>query len=179
MNPKVFIGLAILGCFLSSTSALLGTISGVAAGNGAAITLTGLGAAAGVTGFLTPAGAVVLGGGALLLKGAALAAIANDFGRRKRSTDENTKVDMMVASIESNDPDQCYRRLVCDLATGSLPKSDADVIVSLFERKVDADSPRFDLYTAAKIGKQLKDIAFCEYRYSCPLTGSQIQKIFA
>ena len=178
MNPKVFLTLAVLGCALNTASALLGTISGVAAGDGLAVTLTALGATAGTTAFLTPAGAAVLGGGALLLKGAALAAIVNDFGRGKRSVDKVTEADFMIASIAANEPDQCYRRLVCDLATGAMAKTEGDVILSLFDKDVASDNVRFDYVTAAKIGKQLKNVEFCEYRFSCPLSGAQIAKFF-
>jgi len=181
MNPKMFVSMAVFGCALNSAMATLGTFSAASVGGSLGLTYTALGSTAAVTGFLTPAGAVILGGGALLLKGAALAALAADgvsLGRRRRSAEESEETDLMIAAIAAQEPEQCYRRLVCDLATGKLAKSEGDVIVTLFEKEVSAESPRYDFVTAAKIGKQVKNIEFCEYRFGCPLSGAQIQKIF-
>ena len=87
-------------------------------------------------------------------------------------TEEST--DLAIAAIMSNEPQQCYRRLVCDLAAGN---SD-NVILSLFKKPVDVSSARFDLATAAQIGKEVKNTQFCEYRFSCPLSAQQLSKIF-
>merc|ERR1711981_1448620 len=53
-----------------------------------------------------------------------------------------------------------------------------DVIVSLFNRDTSIESPKFEFVTAAKLGKQVKNVQLCELRYSCPLTGEQIQNLF-
>jgi len=181
MNPKVCLALAVCAIAATPATAILGTIAGEAVGSSLALTFTGLGASAGTTAFLTPAGAALAVGGGIALKAIALTALGADLGlglRRKRFaiedpvTEEST--DLAIAAIMSNEPQQCYRRLVCDLAAGN---SD-NVILSLFKKPVDASSSRFDLATAAQIGKEVKNTQFCEYRFSCPLSAQQLAKIF-
>merc|ERR1711963_26889 len=66
------------------------------------------------------------------------------------------------------------------LATGQLPKSENDVIVSLFDgKKADVTSAKFDFDTAAEVGKALKNVDACEIRYSCPFKGEQIVKLIS
>lgn len=178
---KSCLAVATLATVLNSANAILGTLSGAAVGSSLAATFTGLGATAGTTVFLPPAGIAVAVGGGLLLKAAALGALGVDLaGRKKRFAVEynNEQTDLMIASIMANEPQQCYRRLVCDLATGTLPQSSGDVILTLFKKPVDATSARFDLQTAAKVGEEIKSSQACEYRFSCPLTGAQLAKIF-
>ena len=175
-NPKTFFGLAILGCALSSATAILGTIGLAGAGTGTAITLTALGASSGTTGYLTATGAALLGGAALL-KAAALVTAANELRGKRSAEEEETEVELAVASIAANEPQQCYRRLICDLATGAM-NSENEIIVSLFDKEVSPKSPSFDFVTAAKIGKHFRNVQYCEYRFSCPLTGAQIDKLF-
>jgi len=179
MNPKVCLALAVCAIAATPATAILGTIAGEAVGSSLALTFTGLGASAGTTAFLTPAGAALAVGGGIALKAIALTALGADIGlRRKRFavedpvTEEST--DLAIAAIMSNEPQQCYRRLVCDLAAGN---SD-NVILSLFKKPVDVSSARFDLATAAQIGKEVKNTQFCEYRFSCPLSAQQLAKIF-
>jgi len=169
---NMFVALAFLGCAFSAAEAVfLGTIAAEAVGSSTALTFTGLGAGA----------AIILGGG-VLLKGAVLATLAasaaNQASRGKRDVLEMNQADLALAAVAANEPFQCYRRLVCELATGKLERTSGDVILKLFSQEVDASSPRFDFVTAAKIGKQLKNIDVCEIRYSCPLTGAQINKAF-
>jgi len=179
---KTYLAVATVAAVCNSATAILGTIAGEAVGSSLALSFTGLGASAATTAFVTPAGAAVLLGGGLLLKAAALGALGADLALRKkrfaveRVSEEQT--DLMIASVMANEPQQCYRRLVCDLATGTLPESSGDVILSLFKKPVDVTSARFDLATAAQIGKDVKNSQFCEYRFSCPLTGAQLAKIF-
>jgi hypothetical protein len=178
MMSKTYFGLALCACALSSAHALFGTLSVGAAGTGTAITATALGAATGSTVFLTATGATVLGG-AILLKGLALAGlVASQAGRVKRSAQTATSDDFAFAALAQSEPAQCYRRLICDLATGAMPKSENDVIVTLFNKPSAIDSPKFDFATAASIGKQVKSVQLCELRYSCPLSTSDIQKLF-
>ena len=127
-----------------------------------------------VTGGLATGLALV--GGIVLLKSAALIA-ANGF-RGKRSTFEQDEIDKAFAAIAAEEPEQCYRRLICALATGDIPKTDNDVIMKLFETEdVDIDSPAFDFYAAVKVGRKSKSAKACEVRYSCPLTSVQIASL--
>ncbi len=85
--------------------------------------------------------------------------LASDFG--------------VIAQLE---PQQCYRRLICDLATGQMPKSNNDLIMSLFtgQEQVDAASPEFEYAIAAQLGRQFRNVKFCEFRFSCALSGEQL-----
>lgn len=181
MNPKICLALAVVAIATSPAAAILGTFAGETVAGSALLSFTGLGAGAATTSvFVTPAGAALALGGGLLLKAAALGALSADgLGRRKRFAVENTEqTDLMISSIMSNEPQACYRRLVCDLATGAMPASSGDVILNLFRKPVDVTSARFDLATAAQVGKELKNTQACELRFSCPLSGASLAKIF-
>ena len=80
------------------------------------------------------------------------------------------------AAIAQIEPQQCYRRLICDLATGQMPPSDNDVILSLFEdaAALDVTSPVFEFAVAAEVGRHVRDISVCELRYSCSVTGNDL-----
>lgn len=114
--------------------------------------------------------------GLVLLKslvfGAALAAAG---GKRKRSVDDNAE-DATFEVLNKLEPDQCYKRLICDLAAGAIP--DEDNIVALFDDEVWFQSPKFEYANAAKIGKIVKQSQVCEIRYSCPLSTQEIEKLF-
>merc|ERR1711963_1080856 len=100
-------------------------------------------------------------GGAITLK--ALGLLLSSAGRSKRSTEEQDG--LTFAFIAQSEPQACYRRLICDLATGQVPKSENDVIVKLFDgKKADVSSAKFDFDTAAEVGKALKNIDACEIR---------------
>merc|ERR1712025_1071110 len=53
-----------------------------------------------------------------------------------------------------------------------------DVILSLFNKDVSIESPKFGFNAAAKLGKKVKSTQVCEVRFSCPLSSSAIQKLF-
>merc|ERR1711981_526219 len=109
--------------------------------------------------YFTNAGAALaVGGGIILLKGLALGALALAASRSRRAALEIDDSDAAFGVLANTEPAQCYRRLICDLATGAMPK--------------------FEFDTAAKLGKQVKNVQLCELRYSCPLTGEQIQNLF-
>ena len=121
-------------------------------------------------------GVAILGAAALL---AALAAGRGGGGRRhrgKRSIEEQRNLELELAVLSQIEPEQCFRRLVCDLATGQMPPSQNDLIASLFEEAegIDVTSALFEYTVATKLGKVTKDIASCELRYRCPFTGAQI-----
>merc|ERR1712223_1635948 len=116
-----------------------------------------------------------IAGGALVLKavGALTGSSLPGLPLKKRSADEQSQQDELTfAFLAQSEPQACYRRLICDLATGQLPQSENDIIVKLFDgKKADVTSPRFDFDTAAEVGKALKNVDACEIRYSCPFKG--------
>ena len=99
--------------------------------------------------------------------------------RGKRSTVDNNALEF--AAIAQIEPEQCYRRLICDLATGQMHPSDNDVILSLFDDPAtfDVTSPAFEFAVAAEVGRHVKDISMCELRYGCPVTGIDLLKATA
>merc|ERR1711881_500820 len=95
---------------------------------------------------------------------------------KKRSAAEDQQ-DAAFAVLTNAEPAQCYRRLICDMAAGVIP--DQDKILTLFNAEVSPVSPKFEYVTAAKVGKIVKNAGLCELRYSCPLSTSEISKVFA
>merc|ERR1711981_1553083 len=148
MNPKVYLALALTACAVNSAVALFGTSVGLTASSVG----TGLG-----------------------LKALAVASVLGN-SRGKRSTDEES--DLAFVPIAATEPAACYKRFICDLATGSVPKSENDVILALFNKPTSADSPKFAFAEAATLGKISRQVRTCEVRYSCPLSGAQISKLF-
>merc|ERR1719411_2317038 len=81
------------------------------------------------------AGAATVLGGALLLKGLAIGALAiAAASRNRRAALEIDSGDSAFLALAQSEPLQCYRRFICDLATGEMPKSDNDIITTLFNQ---------------------------------------------
>merc|ERR1719410_1421733 len=85
--------------------------------------------------------------------------------------------------ISQLEPAQCYRRLVCDVATGKMPADESDnVILAPFEgasvKDADITSQSFDFLVAAEAGRQFQSVEKCELRYTCPLSSTQLREIF-
>ena len=171
MNGFVIASLALIAVAnIAEATFIFGT---TAATSGTTTSVLSLGTA----GTAGTASALALTGGLVLLKGLALGALL--LASRNRHRRSPIQVDDSAFGIlASTEPAQCYRRLICDLATGTMPKSENDVIVSLFNNEAALDSPKFEFATAAKLGKQVKNVQVCEVRYSCPLSGEQIQNLF-
>merc|ERR1711994_1062493 len=141
--------------------------------------VSGTGAASGGSVILASGSGVGFGVaalGVLLLKALALGALYIGSRAKRSALDETEEA---FAQIAATEPAACYRRLICDMATGNLERSENEVILSLFNKERDVTSPLFDYQVAAQVGKQFKNVQACEVRYSCPLTGAQIQKLFA
>ena len=91
----------------------------------------------------------VLAAGIVGLKALALHNILEAQSRKKRAAEET---DLAFVPIAVSEPEACYKRFICDLATGSLPKSENDVILSLFNKPTSSDSPKFAFSQAATLG---------------------------
>lgn len=180
MNPTIATAVAVL-CLAFGTEAIFFGGVGVAGTAGTITLASGSGVAAGAA----------LVGGAVLLKALALGALyvasRNRGGssrrryRGRRDAGEEVEVDeddLAFSYISQTEPEMCYRRLICDMATGYMPKSENDIILSLFNKDTPITSPKYEYAMAAYIGKQVKNIKTCELRYSCALSGEQIEKLF-
>ena len=100
------------------------------------------------------------------------------FGRSV-SDNEIGDVDQVFQQYENEDPAHCFRRYVCDLATGKLHEmSSHDAINNLFLHFDQSKSAKFEYDVAFKFGHLVKDIKQCEEMYDCPLTGQQLDKLF-
>merc|ERR1712064_234602 len=85
--------------------------------------------------------------------------------------------------ISQLEPAQCYRRVICDVASGKMPADESDnVILAPFEgasvKDADITSQSFDFLVAAEAGRTFKSVEKCELRYSCPLSAGQLREIF-
>merc|ERR1719278_1580048 len=133
---KVATTVAVMACAMESTVATI-LLTTAAAGTTSTLSLAGLGV--GTTAVTAgTAGALALTGGLVLLKGLALAAIVASRSRRAAVAVDET--DAAFSVLAAQEPAQCYRRLICDLATGSFEKSENDVIVNLFNKDTSIDS---------------------------------------
>jgi len=173
---KAFVAVLAVFGLLAMTEALL--IPTVVASSTLGLTVPLIGGSSATLGAILPT-ATALAGGALLLKSVAVLAASGAGGLRlKRSAEDEEQSETAFAYIAQSEPQACYRRLICDLATGGLPASDNDIILAAFNEEVPATSTKFEYAIAAQVGKALKDVQACELRYSCPLTGQQINKLF-
>ncbi len=170
MNAKVCIALAMVATAINSAAAIFFVESTAAAGTTTAITLSG------GTGT-----ALALGGGLLLLKGLAVGGLALAAASRNRRSALNVEEqeDAAFSVIAAVEPQHCYKRFICDLATGTFPKSENDVMLQLFKREAAGiENAKFDYQIAATLGKQIRSVNACEIRYSCPLSGKDMAQLF-
>merc|ERR1712209_197603 len=116
-NMKAFIAvLAVL-----SYSAIVSTfelVSSATAGLSVPLLAVG-GASTGTTAAAVIPTLTAIAGGAITLK--ALGLLLSSTGRSKRSTEEQDG--LTFAFIAQSEPQACYRRLICDLATGKALKN--------------------------------------------------------
>jgi len=173
---KTFVAIfAVLSLAAMSEAIFIPTIVGGGTAAGLSIPLIG-----GASATAGPALALLttLAGGALALKGVGALALSTAAARPRGKRSATKESESTFAFIAQSEPQACYRRLICDLATGTMPASDIDVILASFNEEVPATSTKFEYAIAAQVGKALKNVESCELRYSCPLTGPQITKLF-
>merc|ERR1712238_594684 len=123
---------------------------------------------------------------AVLVKGIGLGLLLREAGKKKRDVSGGPKslgLESSFAIISQLEPAQCIRRLICDVASGSLPADESDeVILAPFAGTslADADvaSHSFDYLVAVENGKNFGSVEKCELRYSCPLSAGQLRQIF-
>merc|ERR1739838_515643 len=159
MNPMFAAALAVVALSVADATIILGTATTVAG-----VTTVTVGSAALASSALL--------GGIVLLKGLVLGAALARRGKRSAESSD----DAAFAILTNSEPEQCYRRLICDMAAGAIP--DEGKILSLFNKDVSPVSPKFDYVSAAKVGKLVRNAGLCEVRYTCPLNTQEIAKLF-
>nr|XP_040568109.1 uncharacterized protein LOC121117698 [Lepeophtheirus salmonis] len=160
------------------TSVLLLSMTAQLAQGTIAITATAGAAALALTATQTT---TILGGLLLLKKAALLASAYHTRNTRARrdvvlgNDDDSAEFSFLSAA----EPSQCYRRLICDLASGKLGKSENEVLLDMFKEETPITNPKFEYMIASKLGKITKSIESCEIRYGCQLTGDEMNKLLA
>merc|ERR1712061_880601 len=123
-----------------------------------------------------------------LVKAVALGAVIGgavlaSASRSRREAVENVNLakenDAIFNIVQDSEPHECVQKLICDIATGLMPPSENDIILSLFEHPVEESSPMIKFAKAAKLGKKSRDIKSCEIRYTCPINGLQMEQLLA
>jgi len=101
------------------------------------------------------------------------------LSRLGRSVSDNEISETIFQQYEKEDPAHCFRRYVCDLATGKLNEETSHAAINnLFLHFDQSKSAKFEYDVAFKFGHLVKDIKQCEEMYDCPLTGQQLDKLF-
>ena len=105
------------------------------------------------------------------------------YGRKRYgrdiSSNEVEEPELLFRSLEQNDPAHCFRRYICDLATGKLnEKASHQTISNLFVDLDQSKSVTYEYEVAFKFGQKLNSIKECEAIYDCPLSGAQLDKLF-
>ena len=81
-------------------------------------------------------------------------------------------------------PNDCIRRLICDVSTGNEEYLKFDGILRLFSKKNEGVTPHQKKYlssltTAQKFGNLWKDVGACKERFKCPLTDDRFTEMMA
>ena len=197
MYKAIIVALALSAPVLATVPLLLQTsttTAGVSTVTGTTTLLSGS-AALGLFSIAGIGAAIGLG---LLLRG--------DL-RKKRSIN-SLSTDASFAIISNLEPAQCYRRLICDIASGKMEANENDEIIlapfkevkkylgqKLFSASIckltsftiyfqgtiaeaNPASYTFEYLAAAEVGRAVASIEKCELRYSCPISGQELRTIF-
>ena len=82
------------------------------------------------------------------------------------------------------DPNDCVRRIICDVSTGHNDYLELANILNILPKegaKVPVQLKRLSnqLKTAQKYGEQFKSVRACETAFKCPLSGYEFKEIMA
>ena len=135
----------------------------------------------------TQVGSLVSGVGlikVLALKALLISGLLSNQSRRRRdvtteSPDLSKEFNKIFEVIQENEPKNCLQRLICEIASGNMPQTENDVILSLFEdpNSIDESSPMKKFANAAKMGQKSRNVKNCQIRYSCPLNGLEMEEL--
>eukprot|EP00096_Caligus_rogercresseyi_P014328 TRINITY_DN6823_c0_g1_i1.p1 TRINITY_DN6823_c0_g1~~TRINITY_DN6823_c0_g1_i1.p1 ORF type:complete len:174 (+),score=37.91 TRINITY_DN6823_c0_g1_i1:31-552(+) len=172
MNPASVI-IVCVSFLLSGTSAILPQV---------AIPLATTTALAGATGGGTATLLAVAGAAKLIGAGILATSLGSGLSRGRRSAEINVD-EQPIRVIEELEPQQCMRKLICDLAATNQESNPIFVALGRSAEKLtfeeDALTAGFEFRAAARVGQYLKDIERCQLRYSCPFSNEQLLQIAA
>jgi len=138
----------------------------------------------------------LIAGGLLLKAGAAavfgLVHLASRGRRGKREIADGLQVDetdleilqkeaeAIFTQLDESDPAHCFRRYICELSTGNMENvsEEHNSFLHLVSQPLAVHSKAFEYRIASSIGSKTKSTETCQQLYQCPLSGSEIDKIF-
>merc|ERR1739844_5028 len=168
MYKAIIVALALSAPVLATVPLLLQTST----------TTAGVSTVTGTTTLLSGSAAL----GLFSIAGIGLGLLLRGDLRKKRSVNA-LSTDASFAIISNLEPAQCYRRLICDIASGKMEANENDeIILAPFKEGTIAEanpaSYTFEYLAAAEVGRALASIEKCELRYSCPISGQELRTIF-
>lgn len=116
------------------------------------------------------------------------------YGRRKRNDGSNSdyydsamitngnklreSIEDVVDAMDKTDIQQCFERLICDIASGNDDFSIASPMLTLFSKHVavaDQYQKKYSqLQDAEMLGRRSKSIQLCEKIFNCMITGKEL-----
>ena len=112
--------------------------------------------------------------------------------RGKREISEGLEVDetdleilqkeaeAIFTQLDESDPAHCFRRYICELSTDEMKNVSEEhkSFLNLVSQPLAVHSKAFEYRIASTIGSKTKSTETCQQLYQCPLSGSEIDKIF-
>merc|ERR1711915_166044 len=156
-----------------------------------ALTIGTLALTAAQTTALAGLGALVAAKGVALgfLAGRAKSSRSRSRYRGKRSFEKQGELDELLEEelisvdvLAALGPDQCFKRVFCSAATGSLNNPSLEKTLNLVVEAMEVDpaNPNTNKFReAALFGATRRSIEKCEFHYSCPLNMDTLTNIFA
>ena len=89
----------------------------------------------------------------------------------------------MFELMTNTDPEDCYRRWICDVATGDQSFSDMHPFLNFVDDDEDLFVPdRFKKYSeqlksARRLGEDAENHQVCEETFQCPFTGERLTEL--
>ena len=90
------------------------------------------------------------------------------------------EAEAIFTQLDESDPAHCFRRYICELSTGNMEhvSEEHQSFLNLVAQPLAVHSKAFEYRIASSIGSKTKNTETCQQLYQCPLSGSEIDKIF-
>ena len=82
--------------------------------------------------------------------------------------------------LDETDPAHCFRRYICELSSGKIQDVPEDhmAILNLVAQPLAIQSKSYEYRIASTVGLKFNNPEICQELYECPLSGSEIDKLF-